>query len=1091
MPKPLQFILFGILCFVYNVQSFAQITLTHNVGTTPIATDMFSCERDESWSKIFVLEDFGISPNEQFKITSGQVALSQSNDGALLQFNVYSIDANFPVFFYSLYPPVVLGSRGIGQSPIINGTPEIINVEFDEPIIVPAGVERILVTVQKHDDFYNPASSQVFIAGTAEDTGESWYEGCDENYGLTQTTDLVNPVPDANFYINVTGETIDIQSTGSTTRLSHNGCDDIIKTDIHSCSSSYIYWARTFDLDEFGISTDEEYVINSGQVGINNVGWLPEISFNIYEIDDNFPDSFSTSNLIGSSQYQELSPAIGDSPQIVEVVFDTPIVIPAGVEKILVEVHKGIEYGSGLAFIAGSTQSSELSWQRGCTNFGGGPAGNNQYVSTASFGRPNANFYINVTGDVNHTSNTLSMNISNICSEFLKEFSIEEASNVASVQWDFGDVASGTNNTSVDLYPFHDFSADGTFTVSATVTTTSGTIEVITETINVIEPPTAYGINNIYACEDSFGTGLSSSIDISTITAQVLGGQTNRIVTFVDGSGAEHNTLPNPFSNTVRDLETIKVRVSNQGSLCCYSETSFDIIVTAAPEINTIADLFFCDDDSDGFTTFDLSNIPSDLINGQPNLNVELIDSNNATILPSDYSNYTNLTSNEDKITARVTSTTTNCVSDSVINLSVNINPVANDIQNVLGCDDNNDGISEYFDTSTIDSQLLNGQSGLSISYFDENNNQLPSPLPNPFTNTSPFNQTITARVTNTSSTCYDETTFQLQTITQPHINHPGNLYACDQGDGYSEFDTSSIEQAIIGNQTGLVISYYDANGSPLPSPLPSTFENTEPFSQTINVKVEDASNPICYSETSFNLIVNPLPEVNLDDDYTICYLEPSLSLSVDTGFYTYAWYFENGTLLSSTRHVTIENEGTYTLSITQLENNMECEQSFSFRLTRSMSIAIEDVNYGELGHNFIEIIASGDGDFEYSIDGIHYQNSNFFSDVKGGVYEVYVRDKNDCGEASKEVIIIDYPKFFTPNNDGDNDFWRIDGINKFPNSNILIYDRYGKLVKQLSANDFGWDGFYNGTEMVPNDYWFTANLGNGKTFEGHFSLKR
>lgn len=71
--------------FCFAISIYAQITLTHNVGNTPIDTGMFSCEdRDEGWSKIFKLSDFGIKPNEQFFINSLQFALSESNTGARL-----------------------------------------------------------------------------------------------------------------------------------------------------------------------------------------------------------------------------------------------------------------------------------------------------------------------------------------------------------------------------------------------------------------------------------------------------------------------------------------------------------------------------------------------------------------------------------------------------------------------------------------------------------------------------------------------------------------------------------------------------------------------------------------------------------------------------------------------------------------------------------------------------------------------------------------------------------------------------------------------------------------------------------------------
>ena len=68
-----------------------QITLTHNIGTTPIETGMPSCEEDEYWARTFKLSDFGISRNDQFIIESGQVGISKSYNGSYVSFNFYSI----------------------------------------------------------------------------------------------------------------------------------------------------------------------------------------------------------------------------------------------------------------------------------------------------------------------------------------------------------------------------------------------------------------------------------------------------------------------------------------------------------------------------------------------------------------------------------------------------------------------------------------------------------------------------------------------------------------------------------------------------------------------------------------------------------------------------------------------------------------------------------------------------------------------------------------------------------------------------------------------------------------------------------------
>ncbi|MFI1745939.1 T9SS type B sorting domain-containing protein [Thalassobellus sediminis] len=607
--------------------------------------------------------------------------------------------------------------------------------------------------------------------------------------------------------------------------------------------------------------------------------------------------------------------------------------------------------------------------------------------------------------------------------------------------------------------------------------------------LQIISTPSVNQPSNLFACDD--GNGFAN-FDTSNVQNEIIGSQTGLQILYFDQNG---NQLTSPLSNSIQNTipyqETIIAQISNNNSPTCYTQVNIDLIVQPVPSVFPVNNFYECDDNTDGIASFNLSSVESIALGGQAGMTIEYYDSD-GILLPNPLPNpYVNSIPNQETITARITNPNTNCYNESTFDLIVNPLPEANQLQIIYGCDDNNDGISEHFDTSNVESQVLNGQTGISVNYFDQLGNELPNPLPNPYTNFYAFNELINVRVTANNTTCYAETTLQLQTVTQPNINQPNNLYACDQGNGYAEFNTSIIEQELIGNQTGLTIQYFDSNNNPLPSPLPTIFQNTEPFSQTINIRIEDASNPICYSETSFNLIVNELPEINLEDEYFICNLDPSISLNISAGHNSYNWFFEDGTLISSTNSAEITEEGSYTLTVTQIENGITCENSFDFNLVRSVLPEIQQVNYGELGNNYIEIIASGDGDFEYSIDEINYQNSNYFSNIQGGIYIVIVRDKYGCGENSDEVIIIDYPKFFTPNNDGYNDFWQIKGISHFPNSRTLIFDRYGKLLARISANELGWNGLYNGKQMMSNDYWFRTDLGNGQTFSGHFSLKR
>lgn len=1081
----------NILLFLFLLSiSFvsAQITLTHNVGNTPIDTGMPNCEYDEYWARTFTLSEFGISTADQFIIRSGQVAISKSYEGARLGIGVFSIDSSFPNS-----KPKPLGNGGSVVTPYIDGVPQIIQIEFNRPIVVPAGVERILVVATQSDDVYNPDYTDIIIAGTKEDNNVSWFKGCREYYTYTPTTNLANPVSDANFFINVTGDINKTKSLGSTTRLSHNFCDDLVKTINNSCSYSYIYAGRDFYLEDFGISDEEEFIITEGQLAYSYAEWGAAVQFNIYNIDDNFPDSFSELELIGSSQMYDLAyfNTFG-AIKTENMKFDNPIIVPAGTKRVLVEIFKGIlGGGSGLLHIAGTqTDDGAPTWYRGCLA-GSNYINSDEMTTYSSWPGKDYNFYINVTGNVNHVTNNFEMNISNICSEFLKEFSVENKANVASVNWDFGDPASGLDNMSTDFSPYHDFSADGTYIISATVVGKDGSMEVLTETIDVKEPPNAYGIDNIYACEAVSNSGVSTSFDTSFVEQQVLGGQLDKVITYIDGAGNEYSTLPNPFTNTVKDRETISVRVAHSGNPCCYSETTFDLIVNPLPNIESVKDLIVCESETNGFAIFNLEELESEIIDNKMNIDVAFYFENGQQIAVP-LNAIENLVINEEEITVRIINTDTNCYNETTFNLIVSPIPIANALDVIIGCDDNNDGVSEYFDTSNVQDIVLGSQSNMEVSYFDSSGNILSSPLSNPYTNNKPNQEIITVRVTNPVTDCYAETILEFQATTQPVLNKPQDLYACNTGNGFGVFDTSTIENQILSNQKGWKILYFDENENPLESPLPSSFQNQEPWSQTIRVKVENEFNALCYSETSFNLVVNELPGINLDSEYFLCDLEPWLYLSLNNIYDSWEWSFQDGTIISNTFEAQLVNEGNYSVKVTNTENGLSCENTVSLKLIRSALPSIKEVKYGDLSdENFIEIIAEGDGEFQYSIDGENYQDSNLFSNIQGGIYLVSVKDKKGCGKDDEEVTILDYPKYFTPNNDSYNDTWQIVGITKYPEAKILIYNRYGKLLKQIAASSPGWDGTYRGEIMPEADYWFTADLNTGKPIVGHFSLKR
>ena len=115
------------------------------------------------------------------------------------------------------------------------------------------------------------------------------------------------------------------------------------------------------------------------------------------------------------------------------------------------------------------------------------------------------------------------------------------------------------------------------------------------------------------------------------------------------------------------------------------------------------------------------------------------------------------------------------------------------------------------------------------------------------------------------------------------------------------------------------------------------------------------------------------------------------------------------------------------------------------------------------------------------------------FTNVKAGFHTVYVYDKNDCGIVSKPVSVLGFPKYFTPNNDGYNDTWKPFGVNAQFNSDIkiIIFDRFGKLLKTINPLEPGWNGTFNGSYLPNDDYWFRVVFQDGKEYRGHFALKR
>jgi gliding motility-associated-like protein len=367
------------------------------------------------------------------------------------------------------------------------------------------------------------------------------------------------------------------------------------------------------------------------------------------------------------------------------------------------------------------------------------------------------------------------------------------------------------------------------------------------------------------------------------------------------------------------------------------------------------------------------------------------------------------------------------------------------------------------------------------------------NPLPLIYKNTFP-NQLLTAKVIYKDSDCHSLGKVKL--IANSSLLLDANDYiGCDIGDGTAAFNFTVKENEIknsLSLPNTVVIYFYDSeeNASNNSAPLVNDYVSSE---KTIYFRAENEG--ICYGAGTFKLIVNYFPPVALNETLSICEgnfpIEINASIPIEIQHnYNYKW--SNG---QNSHQITVQNA--QQLSVTITDKQFLCEKIKTFVIVEVTipNILSADININD---NTVRILTETNTDNLYAIDNPNgnYQTENTFNDVLPGTHFVYVKNAYNCGIAIKKIFILGFPKFFTPNNDGINDFWEIKGLNfeEFKYSNIYIFNRFGKHLATINP-DTGWDGFYNGEFLPSNDYWFsidvTDNENSMKTYKAHFSLIR
>ncbi|MDY7396244.1 T9SS type B sorting domain-containing protein [Aureibaculum sp. 2210JD6-5] len=440
--------------------------------------------------------------------------------------------------------------------------------------------------------------------------------------------------------------------------------------------------------------------------------------------------------------------------------------------------------------------------------------------------------------------------------------------------------------------------------------------------------------------------------------------------------------------------------------------------------------------------------------------------------------------------------------------------PAVNTPVDLFQCDDDTDGFTNFNLKEAIP-LMVTDATDLTIRFYQNSADATEGNTVNIIQNSTQFSNTQASKVYARVENIYGcekivEVNLKVSSTTIPSgftyvVNECDNGSDGDDTNGFATFNFSHATQEVLKQlpaAQNLEVSYYETMEDGLAEANainPESYTNTTVFSQKLVVRIENEDNNNCLGLGYFvTLQVNALPEFELAEEAFVCINKPSEPVLVTVenpqDVYNYRWTDNNDNNLpdGNNSFYNFTEAGIYKLTAFNTITN--CSRTKSIVISASNIAAFEDFQVEDATeNNTVTVNVSGEGDYEYALDDASgpYQDSNIFENVTSGIHTIYIRDKKGCGTIEEEVSVIGFPKFFTPNGDGFNDTWQIDGVSFQPNSLIYIFDRFGKVLAKIDPQGEGWNGRYRGKLLPESDYWFKVKLEDGRTLKGNFSLIR
>ncbi|MDQ8143942.1 gliding motility-associated C-terminal domain-containing protein [Chryseobacterium sp. CFS15] len=270
------------------------------------------------------------------------------------------------------------------------------------------------------------------------------------------------------------------------------------------------------------------------------------------------------------------------------------------------------------------------------------------------------------------------------------------------------------------------------------------------------------------------------------------------------------------------------------------------------------------------------------------------------------------------------------------------------------------------------------------------------------------------------------------------------------------------LTQANVTSQTGITKRFFTSQANALAGTneiIPAT--NYITTSTDVYVRVTNTDG--CYAITKITLKVLPPVKSSVLKDKTIC-LEDKTTLDAGSGFDGYEW--STGATTQSISNVGV---GAYWVKL----KTGKCFTLQQVHVYPSQQPVIASI---DITNNTITVNASGgSAPYQYSLDGINWQDSNVFTGLPRGENKIFVKDSFDCNPIQIQVTVPNLVNAITPNGDNVNDEIDYSALAYKKNLIFVVYNRYGnKIYEADKVRNYKWNGTSGNKKIPTGTYWYT-----------------